>query len=451
MVKKINELIAEFDSKTRKLKQERERLTKLTEANNAEKRQIIDSLTRPYEIATKYGFEGAQILEAHQVEEVGVEFVDSAIQHVNFKHAEFMTLHTGSLLGEDQQLEIREFHNALHQLNKVKENLTTFSFSIALRTAQLETKQDIVKQLVGETDTLQRQIDNIHRDRKNLVRALSASLEDYLSNRPSAYKVKDKLSPADITVRTNTILQLKELLDEYSFSGTEEDQDLILKYIKDNVAKFSGVHLSTLLHRITIELLDRETKDAEKPNHAQVLAGLNDHNNKGYSNKIVNLYHKITALADFGDTLTDKEKEQVAKLARKLRDDVDQFVTKTGGYTPTAKALSAFKEKIIARLHTEDIAMSQHSKFFSLLKDIVKAVFSIGATLVHNKMTTGRFFSKTASEQAIASLDKNINELPKGRVIFNLEPQPPITPESGPKEVNGRVDATNDHPLLPTF
>ena len=99
--------------------------------------------------------------------------------------------------------------------------------------------------------------------------------------------------------------------------------------------------------------------------------------------KIQQLYAKINEMNTFGNYLTDeKEKNTAFRLAGELKQDLDYFLSLHVITPPDRISFNQFKAKFNARLHSEDVVMSQHEGWWqSFTQGIKEAFAAIGSAL----------------------------------------------------------------------
>ncbi|MGC1182060.1 hypothetical protein [Legionella sp.] len=243
----------------------------------------------------------------------------------------------------------------------------------------------------------------------NVAAQINSLLGTYQSERSKRYRIKDIFFPTDKKTRNQFISQLKGSLN----TGKKEG---LLDLIKDNINKFPGLHLTTTLYKIRLLLVDESSNLNVSTEAKKRLIELGENE---YTRAINTLYSTIEKLKVFAGS---NKENPIAVFANQLKNDVDQFVSSNTNYSQLQLA-NRFQTKFIARLHSEDILMSQHEHLKPFIINLVLAVVTLGLALaikaVHSKWTTGRvslFASETPKQAAIKKIGQAVDEL------LSLEP-----------------------------
>lgn len=259
-------------------------------------------------------------------------------------------------------------------------------------------------------------------DRHALVLAMVTELDVYCETRAVKYRTKDFFSSTDKAKRQTFIDRLKTQLMAYSESNHSEES---LKLIRDHIAAFPGKGLKPLLNKITIDLIDSQEETpttsellTERHNQAQKsLGAFVDQKGPKYAKVMRKLYEKIGVMKQFGLELIknhDTSGQKIIELAEKLEMDTDGFINHHNGTLPQKGQYKEFKEKFMARLHSQDNIMSErHSQWLPIIGNIALVILLI-PKLIYSKLSTGQcsfFFETTKKSAFIDGIDKQAREL----------------------------------------
>lgn len=267
-------------------------------------------------------------------------------------------------------------------------------------------------------------------EREELVIEFQYRFETYEQNRSQQYLVNDAFFSIEGHLRAAFIRKLVKQLEVYQQSG---DINPVLKIIRNNIASFPGNNLQTILHSITIELLDFDstiplhfdgirppTEDLELLHeNAQKMLEHIPEDLQEYADNIQNLYTKISGMRKHGINLMDTDVycgDVVLKLADKLQTDVDHFIMANKDTLPNETSYAKFKEQFSARVHSQNDIMGKHLAVWkpilgNIMIGLLTLGVAIGIKLVVSKLSTGRasfFFEETGRQKQIASIDESL-------------------------------------------
>ena len=254
-----------------------------------------------------------------------------------------------------------------------------------------------------------------------LIGTYMNQLTTYTQTRADKYKFKDFFSSTDKTKRHDFIETLQRQLEAYKESGNNDEA---LKSIRNNIARFPGKGLQPLLHGITIALIEtkdplpaiKEGMEVQHNTAKKILTAL-DPKKTPYAKIMMKLYEKIKFMEQYGSKLTknkDNSGAAVTSLAKKLREDTDLFINDHGINLPSKVKYNEFQEKFMARLHSKDNIMSEHSNiWFPIVGNIALLILLI-PKLIYSKFSTGHcsfFFETTKKNALIDAIDKQAREM----------------------------------------
>jgi ankyrin repeat protein len=219
------------------------------------------------------------------------------------------------------------------------------------------------------------------------IKLIKPFLQDYQKIRNKRFQIKDKLSPEDKKIRKKFI---EYLSNERNFMDSGING--LLKAIEKGITQFPGVYFQTILHRCTLELMEKTPTDEE------------------FSNT-------VKAMHEFGNELTQSESQAVTTLTTQLKRDLDYFISQNPKKPPNEHDFNQFKTKFNARLHSQDVLMSQQENWASFALNLFLAVITVGIALgikaAHSKLTTGQvtlFSRETEKEKARDELQKVLDK-----------------------------------------
>lgn len=169
---------------------------------------------------------------------------------------------------------------------------------------------------------------------------------------------------------------------------------------------FPGVKMRATLNRIIVKLMDKEAGlQAEYPEEAaQTLVKLEaEHEN--YVVQMRNLYATVEGIRTYANTLPEREKGIINQLVDQMKNDVDQFISKSPKGIPQHEEYKEFEMKFKARLHSQDDVMSEQKSWGAIVANVLLSVATL-FKLIISKATTGRasfFFDKAEKQKEIES------------------------------------------------
>ncbi len=254
---------------------------------------------------------------------------------------------------------------------------------------------------------------------KHLISAAGNDLEHYLVKRSMRYNVKDFFSEQDRRARKAYIETLQRELRHYEQTGENAG---VLQAIRDNTAKFPGIHLKSLLNKIKASLLEANEPYLANDHRDPEVLGILNHltaTKPTYADSLQLLYSKIELMRQYGLGLTKKSPKcgaEVSALAEQLKLDLHLFIINnhnTPGAVPPQEKYEAFKEQFTARLHSKNDIMHEHrNKWLQLLGNILLILFVI-PQLIYSKITTGRyaFFFEKQNMKVFDAVEKQAETL----------------------------------------
>lgn len=279
--------------------------------------------------------------------------------------------------------------------------------------------------------------------RVKMIHNMSPELDDYFLQRAIRFKFIDKVAGGNVKRRQEFIGDLKDIMKNYVHSG---DSRPVLDKLAEGNAKFSGVHLRTLLNQLTVKILDLERKhrqqalpQAEIVPVLSMLPGVkisSEHErardlfhsiprtkeNRPFVQAITDIYRQIILLNRYVDKYIGKDSpdgKAIKQLAKELRGDVDRFVLekphqKNKG--EAAESYKAFQEIFKARLHSQDVVIRRHLSVWPVIANIGIGVATLGVALgiklIHSKSTQGRYFlffdNAKSMQRRVEKLEKSV-------------------------------------------
>lgn len=261
--------------------------------------------------------------------------------------------------------------------------------------------------------------------RIDCVQYASKALDAYMLQRHAKYKVKDFFSSKDKMRRQAFIHDLKQQLEGYKLSPMLDKQ--LLKTIGENMSKFPGIGLRTVLNQITVAILDSKNKSMMEKDekagdllHGQargILIAL-EKSHAAYVTRVRDIDLRIQEMKAYGELLSkkhDKTANDVITIAMQLQNQIDLFIVQQGEELPKKESFDAFSQKFIATLHSRDNVMSEHGSalWLNIIANILLSLFLI-PKLIFSKVKTGRcsfFCETTAKIEKIQSIEESAQEL----------------------------------------
>jgi hypothetical protein len=279
--------------------------------------------------------------------------------------------------------------------------------------------------------------------------AMSTKLNKYMRRREERYNNKDRILSKDKDQRIEFVEDLKNQLASYARSG---DSAALLEKFEEGKKRFGGLHLRTLLNKLTVDVLDHERRqrqvvpplsgvvpvpelalaaDVPDPGDHQraldLLASFpQDQEHDQFKGAINNFYPQIESLKQYAVKISVKHPVnggKISQLANQLVADVDRLVLENPvGKATAAQSYKAFEQIFTARLHSQDVVIRHHRPVWPIIANIAIGVGTLGVALglklIHSKQKEGRFalfFDKAAPiQKSVESLEKSVkaNELP---------------------------------------
>ncbi len=243
-------------------------------------------------------------------------------------------------------------------------------------------------------------------------------LDRYEIEREERYAIKDKINVNDKQKRSEFIVSLKKSFGYLADPlGVDISKDKLLTKLEKGIKLYPGVHFRTTMYQLMLGLMEEIPPGNYAAEAEKILEGAK---NPDYINKLKALYQAIEDLKQFGTKLNQEtERTVIANLVVQLKQDVDYFVVKQGEDF-SDKAFMAFKQKMTARIHSQDTLMSHHENWHSLALNIFLAVISVGVALgvkaAYSKWTTGQvtFFSReTMKQEKLSEVQQAMDEVSK--------------------------------------
>lgn len=313
---------------------------------------------------------------------------------------------------KDSTMKLKDKHQAKNQ----EESQRAVDY-----TAQIEDKSRVLRELQEKVVSNGKSLALLKR--MSLSAELFKNFDQYLKERAERYYVKDAFYDDDCIARTIYVNELREKLNEFNAAG---DIFVVIDHINNNKDQFPGVHFSSVLSRITCDLIDYDNqwdKDGNKKalplvQVNTILKSLKDSKkmaDKVLANKINYLYGRIQDMHDYSKTLGDEYSHEVRGLADKLKASVDQFVQASAEKeTDKEKLYKDFNLRLTAILHSKDDLLTNLGYDFGrLVLNIAVALISLCLQPICYKIARGSFgfFAKNFVQESLDRVTRSLDEL----------------------------------------
>ncbi len=252
--------------------------------------------------------------------------------------------------------------------------------------------------------------------RSLFVDNLTDSLDSYLARRSLAYGIKDSFSPKDLKDRTSFIEDLKKALGKYEESGDVEQMGFVRKLIKDSLVRFPGVHLSSILNQMTVDLYEKEESLRRSSIADDTVQARTDQPVLSDTERlaVTNLRASIQKMKDYGAQIGGQFEKDCCSLADALHTDMGDFIRTDR----TQKTYDQFSDKFKARLNSKNDLMAKHLEPWKVIvTNVLLALTGVGVLviagkLIHSKATTGRatfFGEETPGQHKVSDIKKALS------------------------------------------
>lgn len=315
-------------------------------------------------------------------------------------------------------------------LEQVQQSFTLLPKTTEFEEAHLQFAHEKIATIKKLTQEVDEQLEQSQAANQELVQRIAArkavvnellipKLDAYFETRAQQPTLKKMLRSE--TERLAFITKIKDELADYVVSGDHAGVSVL---IEANKKRFPGIHLQTILNKITVELFDLNQQVPQNYNqgpsvnidliirHQQAIEILQTQKltQSNYVLAINKLFELIEDMAN--------KWPQTHRLTDKLRQDIDRFVISHPNTVPDEKAYHQFVTLFTARLHSEDDELSRHrSGWKANLANLMIGVFTLGIALgiklVHSRWNEGRyslFFDKTRRQQQTALMEEIVEQ-----------------------------------------